>query len=150
MTVMLRKQGRLARITLARPPLNILDLEHLELFGEILGRVQETAVLVIESTVPKAFSAGNDIAEQLEIFEGENVDDFMGKVYDYAKQFCRPHKASLAVGHIKRAVQSGWELPLESGLALERELQAKLFASEDAKIGLGSYVKKQTPEFTGN
>ena len=56
MTVILRKQGRLARITLARPPLNILDLEHLELFGEILGRVQEASVVVIESTVPKAFS----------------------------------------------------------------------------------------------
>ncbi len=85
-----------------------------------------------------------------EVFESENVDDFMAKVYDYAKQFCRPHKASLAVGHIKRAVQTGADLPLEQGLALERELQAKLFNSEDAKIGLGAYVKKQSPEFTGN
>ncbi len=84
-----------------------------------------------------------------EVFESENVDDFMSKVYDYAKQFCRPHKASMAVGHIKRAVQAGADLPLEQGLALERELQAKLFNSEDAKIGLGSYVKKQSPEFTG-
>ena len=56
----------------------------------------------------------------------------------------------MAVGHIKRAVQAGADLPLEQGLALERELQAKLFNSEDAKIGLGSYVKKQSPEFTGN
>ena len=55
----------------------------------------------------------------------------------------------MAVGHIKRAVQTGMEVPLEYGLALERELQAKLFASDDAKIGLGSYVNKKKPEFTG-
>jgi enoyl-CoA hydratase/carnithine racemase len=55
----------------------------------------------------------------------------------------------MAVGHIKRSVQTGWELPLEYGLALERELQAKLFSSADAKIGLSGYVSKKTPEFTG-
>ena len=84
-----------------------------------------------------------------QVIESENVDDFMAKVYDYAKQFCPPNKAAMAVGHIKRAVQTGWELPLEYGLALERELQAKCFNSADAKIGLGSYVRKEQPEFTG-
>ena len=42
----------------------------------------------------------------------------------------------MAAGHIKRAVQSGGGLPLESSLALERQLQAKLFASDDAREGL--------------
>ena len=83
------------------------------------------------------------------IFEGNNADEFMRKVYDYARQFCPPHKASMAVGHIKRSVQSGLEVPLEYGLAIERELQAKLFSSADAKIGLNAYVEKQKPQFTG-
>jgi len=83
------------------------------------------------------------------IFDGKDVDDFMGQVYAYAKQFCPPNKASMAVGHIKRSVQTGAEVPLEYGLALERELQAKLFSSADAKIGLSAYVSKKQPEFTG-
>jgi len=83
------------------------------------------------------------------IYEAESDEHFMKQVYDYAKTYCPPHKASMAVGHIKRSVQSGMEVPLEYGLAIERELQAKLFSSKDAKIGLSAYVEKKKPEFTG-
>jgi len=83
------------------------------------------------------------------VYDAETVEHFMQQVYDYASQFCPPNKASMAVGHIKRAVQSGGEVPLEYGLALERELQAKLFSSGDAKIGLTAYVEKKKAEFTG-
>lgn len=72
---------------------------------------------------------------------------FMEAVIEYGKKYCTPHKASLAVGHIKRAVQTGGELPLEAGLTLERELQAKLFASEDAHEGLSAFVEKRKSEF---
>jgi enoyl-CoA hydratase/carnithine racemase len=75
--------------------------------------------------------------------------DFRAGVQEFARQFCPPNKASLAVGHIKRAVQSGAALPLESGLALERELQAKLFASADCKLGLAAFLAKKAAEFTG-
>jgi hypothetical protein len=51
------------------------------------------------------------------------------------------------VGRIKRAVQTGWEIPLESALALERELQQQLFQSEDAKEGLSAYGEKRKPAF---
>ena len=81
-----------------------------------------------------------------EVLEG---DDFMQQVMKYASQFCTPDKAAMSVGHIKRAVQSGAEVALESGLALERELQAKLFASEDAKEGLTAYNQKRKAEFKG-
>jgi enoyl-CoA hydratase/carnithine racemase len=55
----------------------------------------------------------------------------------------------MAVGLIKRSVQTGSEMPFELALALERELQAQLFASGDAKEGLKAYVEKRTPEFQG-
>ncbi len=74
---------------------------------------------------------------------------FADAVQQYAEQFCAPRKASLAVGMIKRAVLGGGELPLESGLALERELQARLFASADCRIGLEAFLAKQAPAFTG-
>ena len=52
-------------------------------------------------------------------------------------------------GRSKRAVQSCWEIPFESALALERELQQQLFQSEDAKEGLGAYNQKRKPAFSG-
>ena len=70
-------------------------------------------------------------------------------IHEYAKQFCPPNMASKAVGRIKRSVQSGAEVPFESGLAIERELQQLLFQGEDAKEGLAAYVEKRKPEFKG-
>jgi enoyl-CoA hydratase/carnithine racemase len=37
---------------------------------------------------------------------------------------------------------------MESALAIERELQQRLFASEDAKEGLAAYVDKRPATFT--
>src|SRR3712207_5339096 len=55
---------------------------------------------------------------------------FRNALIRYARQFTPPHRASKAVGHIKRAVQSGLEMSFAYGLALERELQQRLFESD--------------------
>jgi enoyl-CoA hydratase/carnithine racemase len=83
------------------------------------------------------------------VLDAEGRDAFLASVLEYARQFTRPNKATFAVGNIKRSCQSGAELPLEQGLALERELQALLFNSQDAKEGLNAYVEKRTASFTG-
>jgi len=77
------------------------------------------------------------------------ADGFAARVAEFAGEFVPPRKASLAVGLIKRAVQTGAALPLESGLALERELQAELFASADCRAGLDAFLRKKTATFTG-
>ena len=77
------------------------------------------------------------------------ADSYWEQALLYAKQFCPPHKASKAVGLIKRSVQSGAEVPFESGLAIERELQQQLFQSEDAKEGIAAYVGRRVAEFKG-
>ena len=71
------------------------------------------------------------------------------RVMEYAWSFCPPNKASKAVGRIKRAVQTGWEIPIESGLALERELQQQLFQSDDATEGLAAYNERRKANFSG-
>ncbi|RAQ96333.1 enoyl-CoA hydratase/isomerase family protein [Thermogemmatispora tikiterensis] len=81
------------------------------------------------------------------IYESEN---YWEQVMAYARRFCPPNSASRTVGRIKRAVQSGAEVALAEGLALERELQQLCFQSEDAKEGLAAYIeKRQEKHFTG-
>ena len=79
----------------------------------------------------------------------ENGKTWWDRVMEYAQSFCPPNKAAKAVGRIKRAVQTGWEVPIESGLALERELQQQLFISDDAKEGLAAYNERRKAEFSG-
>ena len=80
------------------------------------------------------------------IFDSE---DFMEQVLAYARQFCPPNKASRAVGNIKRAVTTGIEIPIAEALAVERELQQRLFQSADAAAGLHAYVDRSVARFTG-
>jgi enoyl-CoA hydratase len=80
--------------------------------------------------------------------------DLGGKTFrvaaiDYAREFTPPNRASRAVGHIKRAVQSGLEMSLADGLALERELQQRLSESEDAKEGIAANLEKRKAAFKG-
>jgi enoyl-CoA hydratase/carnithine racemase len=84
-----------------------------------------------------------------QVIDAESRDAFLDQVRDYAGQFATPGKAAMAVGHIKRACQSGAEVAIEQGLAIERELQAKLFSSNDAKEGLNAFVEKRKPQFAG-
>ncbi len=93
-----------------------------------------------------SFDRAKEIGLVNEIFPAK---DFWEQVLLYAKQFCPPHKASKAVGLIKRAVQSGAEVPFESALAIERELQQQLFQSEDAKEGIAANQEKRMAEFKG-
>jgi enoyl-CoA hydratase len=95
------------------------------------------------------FERGLELGLVNQLFETESAYEFAQMVHDYARQFTTPNKAAMAVGGIKRAVQTGSEIPFESALALERELQQQLFQSEDAKEGISSYVEKRKPQFNG-
>ena len=95
------------------------------------------------------FERGAELGLVNHIYEAATGEAFLQQVLDYAKQFTTPDKAAHAVGRIKRAVQTGAEIPFESALALERELQQQLFQSEDAREGLDAYVGKRKPEFKG-
>ncbi|MFT3835746.1 MAG: enoyl-CoA hydratase/isomerase family protein [Myxococcaceae bacterium] len=74
---------------------------------------------------------------------------FIDEVLEYAGEFVPPKRASMAVGHIKRAVQTGLEVGFQDALALERELQQRLFQSADAGEGIRAFNEKRKPQFQG-
>ena len=112
--------------------------------SRLVGKSKAIELMVIGNTFSfeEAMEKGiiNDIFER---------DGFLENIMEYARQFCPPNKAAKAVGRIKRAVQTGWEIPMESALAVERENQQLLFQSEDAKEGLSAYVEKRPAAFKG-
>jgi enoyl-CoA hydratase len=95
------------------------------------------------------FEKGAELGLVNHIYEAETNDAFMQQVLTYARRFTPPAKAARAVGRIKRSVQTGAEIPFESALALERELQQQLFQSEDAREGLDAYANRRKPQFKG-
>jgi enoyl-CoA hydratase/carnithine racemase len=57
--------------------------------------------------------------------------------------------ATFALAMAKDAVNRGIEVPLEKGLEIEARNFAKASLSEDAVIGIMSFLSKQEPEFKG-
>jgi len=120
------------------------------------GGTQRLARLVNKSTAIELmvtgetfdFEKGQSLGIVNQIWETASNDEFIEKIQKYAESFCPPNRASKAVGRIKRSVQSGVEIPFESALAVERELQQQLFQSDDAKEGLAAYVEKRKASFT--
>lgn len=96
------------------------------------------------------FDEGMDKNLVNKVIDAESGDDFLAKVMEYAKGFTTPHKPSKAVGNIKRSVQTGFGLPFEQALTVERELQQLLFQSKDAKEGISAYIEKRKPDFSGS
>jgi enoyl-CoA hydratase len=93
-----------------------------------------------------AFEEGLEMGLINHIYDKEN---FMDQVMEYARQYIPPNKSSLAVGKVKRAIQTGLGLSLPDGLAFERELLAQVFASEDGNEGVKAFFEKRTPQFKG-
>jgi len=111
--------------------------------SRMIGKSRAIELIVTGNTF--TFEEAKELGIVNDVYERDN---FMQNVMEYARQFCPPNKASKAVGRIKRAIQTGWEIPLEAALALERENQQLLFQSDDAKEGLNAYVEKRPATFT--
>ncbi len=112
--------------------------------ARLVGKSRAIELMVTGKTF--SYEQALDWGVITDIFEG-TADEFRAQITDFARQFCTPNKAPMAVGHIKRCVQTGAELPLQDALALERELQSLLFKSQDAKEGIAAYNEKRVAKF---
>ncbi len=114
--------------------------------GKLIGKSRAIELMITGNTF--SFEEAYDLGLVNQVIDA-TAEEWWEQVMDYARQFVPPNKASKAVGRIKRSVQSGWDLPLESALAVERELQQLLFQSEDAKEGIAANQEKRVPKFKG-
>ena len=112
----------------------------------LIGKAKALELMVTGNLI--SFEDAQNLTLLNDIYEG-SPEGFREDILDYCSQFTLPNKAVKAVGNIKRSCQTGPEIPFEYHLALERELQASLFNSSDAKEGIAAYVEKRQPHFTG-
>src|SRR5215470_15982154 len=110
----------------------------------VLGKARALEFMVKGANVD--FERGLEMGLLHELLPSEK---FLETALKRAAEFCPPHKAARAVGLIKRSVSSGAEMAFGEHLALERELQQRLFTGADAAEGFAAFNEKRPPRFTG-
>jgi enoyl-CoA hydratase/carnithine racemase len=75
------------------------------------------------------------------------ADQLLDSATEFATQLA--NGPTYAIGNIKIATGWGIELPLDAGLAVERESVYRLFASEDAAEGLAAFSEKRQAAWKG-
>jgi len=113
--------------------------------ARLVGKSKAIELMVTGRTLD--FDEAKALGIVSEVYEAADRDAFLEQVITYAQRFTPPNAAAKAIGNIKRAVQTGAELPFQDALAVERELQQLLFQSQDAKEGISAYVEKRKPTF---
>jgi enoyl-CoA hydratase/carnithine racemase len=75
-------------------------------------------------------------------------EDFRAAVDELAAKLAKA--ATFAIAMIKDSVHRGYDLPLDEALEIEARNFARAALSQDAAIGIMSFLSKQEPEFTGS
>jgi cyclohexa-1,5-dienecarbonyl-CoA hydratase len=90
-------QDGVARISLDRPPLNVLDIDMLRQLNDALRQCDRTSVRVVllGSALPRAFSAGVDIADHV----ADRLDAMLAEVRENARLLLNLEPVTLAAIH---------------------------------------------------
>jgi enoyl-CoA hydratase len=111
--------------------------------SRLVGRTRALDMMITNQQV--------NAARALEIGLVERVfpaDRLLDEAVDYVGRLAKG--PTLAIGNIKIATRLGVDLPLEGGLALEREAVWRLFMSNDAAEGLAAFAEKRQPNWKGS
>lgn len=73
------------------------------------------------------------------------ADELMNATMEMAKSFTK--NAPVAIKYVKASVDRGMQMDIDGGIALENELYAMCFATEDCKEGLTAFLEKRPAAF---
>jgi enoyl-CoA hydratase/carnithine racemase len=108
----------------------------------LIGRARALDLMVTGTAVGPGRALELGIVDRL-----YPADRLVQEAVEYVARLARG--PSLAIGNIKVATRLGADLPLEGGLALEREAVWRLFMSQDAAEGLAAFNEKRPPRWSG-
>jgi enoyl-CoA hydratase/carnithine racemase len=74
---------------------------------------------------------------------------FWEETLQYARQFCPPNKASMAVGRIKLAARTSLEVGIHEGILIEHEMLQQLYVSKDAREGVSAFLQRRQAKYEG-
>ena len=72
------------------------------------------------------------------------AEELLNKAVEMAKSFTA--NAPIAVKYSKACIDRGMQMDIDNGIALENELFAMCFATEDQKEGMGAFLEKRKHE----
>lgn len=72
-------------------------------------------------------------------------EELMEKAMEIAKSFAK--NAPIAVKYAKACIDRGLQMDIDDGIAVENELFAMCFATEDQKEGMGAFLEKRPAVF---
>jgi cyclohexa-1,5-dienecarbonyl-CoA hydratase len=124
-------RGPLARVTLARPPLNVLSTAMLVALAQAFERAEQDPQvrLVRLDAEGKLFSAGVDVADHV----GERIAPMMDALWRLFDLFSSVSKPSVAVVHAA-ALGGGCEIALGTDLCLASDRAS--FGQPEIRLGL--------------
>jgi cyclohexa-1,5-dienecarbonyl-CoA hydratase len=142
------KTDTLYRITLADPPLHILDIDLLNELRAALGRVEnDRHLLIIDAEGTKAFSAGASVQDHM----GDRIEAMLGAFHDSFRLLARLEIVTVALVR-GAALGGGCELALACDFVLAS--QNARFGQPEIKLGVfppvAAYqLSRQTPPRRG-
>ena len=108
----------------------------------LVGKSRALDLMITGRTVSPQEALGIGLVDR--VFPAEELRD---KTREYVAALTG--SATMALGLIKLAVTRGMELPLDGGLAYEREALFRAFESGDAAEGVSAFLEKRPPVFKG-
>ncbi|HEV7887302.1 MAG TPA: enoyl-CoA hydratase-related protein [Acidimicrobiales bacterium] len=101
----------------------------------LVGPARSKEIILSGRQVPAAEALSIGLADRV-VPDGELLDEALAWAAGFAAG------PVVAQGMVKRAVDEGLDGPLAEGLRLEQRLFAQVFATEDAKIGVASFLEQ--------